>query len=135
MEKLTFQEANSSGYEYSTLLVEPPILLARLHEGLQLSGVRFLKWEFVGLEAVRQLREQVVVNCTGLGSRKIWPDCKLYPIKGQLALLQPQGELHYLYSSNGYVFPRQDAVVVGGSYEPWPDDACPDAAMQNNDRE
>ena len=44
-------------------------------------------------------------------------------------MLQPQGELHYLYSSNGYVFPRQDAVVVGGSYEPWPDDACPDAAM------
>jgi glycine/D-amino acid oxidase-like deaminating enzyme len=126
---LPFEKLTGPGYEYSTLLVEPPILLARLHEDLALSGVQFLQREFIGLEAVRQLREQVVINCTGLGSRKIWLDCKLYPIKGQLALLHPQDELRYLYSSKGYVFPRRDAVVVGGSYEPWPDDPCPDGAM------
>ena len=84
---LPFEKLTDQGFEYSTLLVEPPIFLARLHEDLKSSGVEFVQREFVGLEQISQLREQVVVNCTGLGSRKIWIDPKLYPIKGQLAVL------------------------------------------------
>ncbi len=62
--------------------------------------------------------EPIVVNCTGLGSADIFGDTKLVPIKGQLVLVKAQPALQYLYSSDEtYVFPRDDHVVVGGSYE------------------
>ena len=34
-----------------------------------------------------------------------------------LALLPPQPELKYLYGQSGYLFPRADAVVIGGTFE------------------
>ena len=68
------------------------------------------------------LPEPIVVNCTGMGSREIFGDTKLTAIKGQLVLVRAQPALQYLYSSDEtYVFPRNDHVVVGGTYEfhPW----------------
>jgi D-amino-acid oxidase len=49
----------------------------------------------------------------------------MVPIKGQLVFLKPQHNLNYLFSGGGYVFPRNDAVVVGGSQD-YVDDAKPD---------
>jgi len=45
--------------------------------------------------------------------------------KAKLALLPPQPDLTYLYSQNGYMFPRSDAVAIGGSFEE--DDSTPGA--------
>jgi len=39
------------------------------------------------------------------------------PKKGQLAILPAQRQLTYLYSQDGYLFPRSDAVIIGGSIE------------------
>ena len=39
------------------------------------------------------------------------------PIKGQLAMLPPQPALQYLYGQDGYMFPRSDHVVIGGTFE------------------
>lgn len=65
----------------------------------------------------------MVVNCTGLGAGQIFGDPAVVPIKGHLVLVKAQPHLDYLYSSGEtYVFPREDHVVVGGSYEPDPDD-------------
>jgi glycine/D-amino acid oxidase-like deaminating enzyme len=66
------------------------------------------------------LGEPIVINCTGLGSREIWPDPDLVPRQGQLVFLRAQQDLQYLYSGmpqGGYIFPRDDAVVVGGTDE------------------
>ena len=57
------------------------------------------------------------MNCTGLGARQICNDPRVYPVKGQLVMLPAQPQLQYLFCSPGYLFPRQDAVVVGGSEE------------------
>lgn len=114
---LPFVHLASSGYAYSTLLVEPPIFLAKLHADLQLANVKFIQKEFANVSTVLELPESIVVNCTGLGSRTIWQDNLVTPVKGQLVLLPPQTDLNYLYSGHGYLFPRNDAVVVGGSEE------------------
>jgi glycine/D-amino acid oxidase-like deaminating enzyme len=63
-----------------------------------------------------------------LGSKKIWNDAQLTPIKGQLAMLPVQSRLQYLYGQDGYMFPRADAVVIGGSYEDTFSNADPDPA-------
>ena len=51
------------------------------------------------------------------------------PVKGQLVILPPQPRLQYLYSGHGYLFPRQDGVVVGGSEETHFSDDKPDIQM------
>jgi hypothetical protein len=49
----------------------------------------------------------------------------MQPIKGQLAMLPTQQNLNYLYSGDGYLFPRSDHVVIGGTYEPDLSDEIP----------
>ncbi len=63
------------------------------------------------------LPQTVVVNSTGLGAMKLWNDAKMVPIKGQLAMLPAQPNLAYLYGQNGYMFPRSDHIVIGGTFE------------------
>jgi D-amino-acid oxidase len=117
IDPLPFEHHTNIGYVYQTLLVEPPIFLARLDRDLRANNVQFVSRKFSSVADVLSLQENIIVNCTGLGSKNIWPDKALKPIKGQLALLPPQPQLQYLYGQNGYMFPRTDAVVIGGSYE------------------
>jgi D-amino-acid oxidase len=60
-------------------------------------------------------------------SRLICRDKLVHAIKGQLVLLPPQPNLQYLFSGHhGYLLPRHDCVVVGGSEESDPVDDKPD---------
>jgi hypothetical protein len=114
---LPFAQLNQPGYGYHTLLVEPPTFLRKLRT--ELSGVvTLVARTFASADEVVGLPEPIVVNCTGMGSRDVFGDTLLAPIKGQLVLVKAQPALQYLYSSDQtYVFPREDHVVVGGSYE------------------
>ncbi len=51
------------------------------------------------------------------------------PSKGQLAMLPPQANLQYLYGQNGYMFPRADHVVIGGTFEVGVNDETADKAV------
>ena len=131
--QLPFTHLSQPGYGYHTLLVEPPIFLARLRNDLLANGVSFTQRHFHSPEDIAQLAEPIVINCTGLGSAEIFNDTALQPVKGQLVLLKPQPNLQYLYSDHRiYVFPRQDHVVVGGSYEEGVTDPTPDPATCQN---
>jgi glycine/D-amino acid oxidase-like deaminating enzyme len=111
------------------LLVEPPIFLARLQSDLGTAGAQFVQREFLHASEVAGLEETIVINCTGLGARDLWQDRLVSPVKGQLVLLPPQPQLQYLYSGHGYLFPRQDSVIVGGSEETHFTDDKPDIGM------
>ena len=128
---LPFAQVSHGGWAYHTLLVEPPRLLARLKADLRRAGVRIERRRLTSLAEVEALPAPVIVNCLGLGSRGIWPDPALRGFKGQLALLPPQPALDYLYSGVGYMFPRTDYLVIGGSarrLEAGEDDETPDPA-------
>jgi len=115
---LPFARLKSHGFVYSTLLVEPPIFLPRLVADLNDRSVPLNKKTFGSMsEVLSQLSQKVIVNCTGLGAREICNDRKVHPVKGQLVMLPPQPELDYLFCAPGYLFPRHDAVVVGGTEE------------------
>jgi D-amino-acid oxidase len=115
---LPFAQFTSRGFEYHTLLVEPPIFLPKLLSDLDTAQVPRVAKPFAGMSQVlTELDQKIIVNCTGLGARELCNDNKVKPIKGQLAILPPQPDLKYLYSGDGYLFPRQDAVVVGGTEE------------------
>lgn len=60
-----------------------------------------------------RLSEPVIVNCTGYGARDLFQDRTLTPVRGQIAWLAPQPEVHYALAYRGVsVLPRPDGIVV-----------------------
>jgi len=116
--RVPFHGHTNPGYEYRTLLIEPPVFLSRLEAQLCQRGVTFIDRHFSsGADIFASVTQPVIVNCTGVGAKDLFNDAEMQPIKGQLAMLPPQANLTYLYSGDGYLFPRSDHVVIGGTYE------------------
>jgi glycine/D-amino acid oxidase-like deaminating enzyme len=118
LNRLPFEHMNVGGYCYPTLLVEPPIFLARLHDELVSKGVKFTPLTIVDQNTVMGLPEKIVVNCLGASARLLVPeDTNLDPAHGIIALLPAQPQLKYLFSGIGYLFPREKDLVIGGSFQ------------------
>jgi D-amino-acid oxidase len=101
-----------------SMLIEPAIYLQALIRDFQLSGGKIVVRELRSRGEVLGLRESTVFNCSGLGARELFGDRELLPIKGQLAFLMPQPEIDYMtIGPTGYMFPRHDGILLGGSFE------------------
>ncbi len=103
--------------QYSTMLIEPPIYLNALLRDFQTAGGKVVVKEFRSREELARLPEPVIFNCTGLGSRALFGDEDLIPVRGQLEVLLPQPEIDYCYLSSGYMFPRRDGIILGGTFD------------------
>ena len=115
--RLPFEGHTKPGFEYQTLLIEPPTFLRKLESDLNLRGVTVESKKFIARSEVISLTQNIIINCTGLGAMTLWSDPKMVPIKGQLAMLPAQPALQYLYGQDGYMFPRSDHIVIGGTFE------------------
>jgi glycine/D-amino acid oxidase-like deaminating enzyme len=130
LKRMPFEGHAQPGFEYQTLLIEPPVFLTRLEADLRARGIGIVQRTFISRSDILDtLSEAIIVNCTGLGSKTLWSDSAMVPIKGQLAMLPPQANLEYLYGQSGYLFPRTDAVVIGGTFEEGVNDETPDKAV------
>lgn len=103
--------------QFSTMLIEPSIYLSAVLRDFYNAGGRVVVKEFRSRREIARLREQVVFNCTGLGSRELFDDESLFPVRGQLEVLLPQPEIDYSYLSSGYMFPRRDGIILGGTWD------------------
>jgi D-amino-acid oxidase len=103
--------------EYKSMLIEPSIYLSALLRDFYIAGGRVVVKEFKSRAELARLREAVIFNCTGLGSRALFDDQDLVPVRGQLEVLLPQPEVDYCYLSSGYMFPRRDGVILGGTWD------------------
>jgi D-amino-acid oxidase len=118
---LPFENLKDVGREYSTWLINPTILLPRLTTDLRRHGVRFRARSFEGIEQVHALGENIVINCTGYGAKKLFGDDALAAHRGHLVVLRNPSRLKYLFSGGctndviSYVFARQHDIVVGGT--------------------
>lgn len=114
---------------FETMYVETGHFLRQMMRDISIAGGRFEVREFPNPPAIRNLPETLVFNCTGLGSRDLFNDQELHPARGQLAILLPQPEVRYAVSGGpGYMFPRADGIILGGSFELDQWDANPDPA-------
>jgi len=92
-----------------------------LHAG---GTIRMRKFE--SLADVATLPERLLFNCTGIGAKALVGDEILTPVRGQLAVLQPQHEVRYAFAGGaGYMFPRGDGILLGGTFERGEWDATP----------
>lgn len=104
--------------QYSSMMIEPPIYLRALLRDFYNAGGRLVVKEFRTREEVMRLPEPVIFNCSGLGSRTLFEDEKLIPVRGQLQVLLPQPEIDYGYIGPGHMFPRSDGIFLGGTFDP-----------------
>ncbi|HEY0631045.1 MAG TPA: FAD-dependent oxidoreductase [Thermoleophilaceae bacterium] len=64
----------------------------------------------------------VVVNCSGVGARRLTGDEEIRPVRGQVAYVRTRERLRFMVDETGpnalaYVLPRPDVVVLGGTAE------------------
>jgi len=59
-----------------------------------------------------RLRQKTLINATGYGSRALFNDQSITPVRGQLARMIPQPEINYglFYKGTSFV-PRRDGLV------------------------
>ena len=125
LRRLPFARLVKPGFKYCILLVDVPVLMKRLDRELG-TGVPPVRKRFKSLSDLSELPQAVIVNCTGLGSRELFNDGNMCAIKGQIVRLRAQPNLKYLFSGDGYVFPRSEDVIVGGTEECNLDNEVPD---------
>src|SRR5471030_1590800 len=99
----------------------------QLLNDFRLAGGRIELREFHAPSEFTQLKQKVVINCTGYGARALWQDDSIVPVRGQIAWLIPQPELNYgLFYRDVQVLPRSDGIVVqalaGGDLRGYKDD-------------
>jgi D-amino-acid oxidase len=112
--------------ERTEMRIEPSIYLDALMNDFLLWGGKVVIRKFETPADVAALSENVIVNCTGLGSKALFNDPELMPLKGQLTVLMPQSEINY--ATNGgarapvtpnagfvHMMPRTDGIVLGGT--------------------
>jgi glycine/D-amino acid oxidase-like deaminating enzyme len=105
-------------YRYDTLYVETGRFLRQTMRDVQTAGGRIAVRSFATPAEIAALPERLVFNCTGLGARALFGDTELRPARGQLAVLLPQPEIRYAYTlREGYMFPRADGILLGGTFE------------------
>ena len=111
---------------YDTLYVETGRFLRQMLRDVQMASGRVEVRSFDTPADIAALPERLVFNCTGLGSRSLFGDTGLEPVRGQLAILLPQPEIRYAFTGEaGYMFPRADGIVLGGTFERGVWDAAP----------
>lgn len=114
---------------YDTMYVETGHYLRQMLRDVQIAGGRIEVRKFATPADIATLPEPLVFNCTGLGSRDLFGDQDLHPARGQLAILEPQPEVQYaLTGGPGYMFPRPDGIILGGTFELDQWDTTPDPA-------
>ncbi len=77
------------------------------------AGGQYRHAEFHHPSQIAALGTPAAINCTGYGARALWRDDSLTPVRGQIARLIPQADVHYgLFYRHVYVVPRRDGIVV-----------------------
>jgi D-amino-acid oxidase len=111
---------------FNTMYVETGRFLRELARDVQIAGGAIRIRSFQSPAELASLSERLIFNCTGLGSRELFGDQELRPIRGQLAILLPQPEVRYAFAGQaGYMFPRADGILLGGTFERDVWDAAP----------
>ncbi|EAW48316.1 D-aspartate oxidase, isoform CRA_a [Homo sapiens] len=71
----------------------------------------------------------IVVNCSGLGSRQLAGDSKIFPVRGQVLQVQAPWVEHFIRDGSGltYIYPGTSHVTLGGTRQKGDWNLSPDA--------
>jgi D-amino-acid oxidase len=118
-----------AGFEIDGFMVEPPLYLSWLSARFRDLGGTLTQRRVADLAEVPG---DLVVNCTGLGSRDLVGDDTLFAIRGQVVAVTNPGIRDGVADESNierttYVYPRSTEMVLGGARETGQEDLTPDA--------
>uniref|UniRef100_A0A8D0GGF7 D-aspartate oxidase n=1 Tax=Sphenodon punctatus TaxID=8508 RepID=A0A8D0GGF7_SPHPU len=104
------------GQAFTTLKCDCPPYLLWLEKRLKRNGGQVHAghigdlWELHG-------KYDVVVNCSGLGSRELVGDLKIYPTRGQVLKVHAPWVKHFIRDGDGltYIYPGIHNITLGGT--------------------
>ncbi|MET8687002.1 FAD-dependent oxidoreductase [Streptomyces sp. NPDC004732] len=115
-------------------LIDMPVHLAWLRGRLRAAG-GVLEERAVGRLAEPSAEASAVVNCSGLGARALVPDEGVYPVRGQLVVVENPGIETWFTAPDSasdattYFLPQPGGLVLGGTAEDGDWSAEPDPAV------
>jgi D-amino-acid oxidase len=113
LEKRELPEGVRHGVGYTTFAINPTAYMQYLLRKCCELGVREVRRELLSLSEASTLPEvgagiAAVMNCTGMGARKLANDENMYPIKGQTVLVRGEcAAIKFRKTESGW----QDAVI------------------------
>ncbi len=107
------------GYSYDTFVIDTSIYMNYLVENFQTLGGTMIKKKVTEIKEALDY-SSIVINCTGLGSRKLFNDERVYPSRGQTIRIKPNGLDHIIIDDSGHnnfamAAPRINDIVLGGT--------------------
>ncbi len=119
------------GRAFTVPIIETPVYLAWLERELAGFGVAIEPRTLAALADV-EAEADLIVNCCGLGARELCSDDAVFPIQGQVVRVPSFGrdtwELFRLSDAEfGYIVPRSNDVVLGGTNVRGAEGRTPDA--------
>lgn len=117
LDRLPIPGPPRAGRYFETTFIHTPRMLRALHNDLTQRGVTFEHRPFASLDDVLALDEPIVVNATALGSRALFNDTSVFPARGILVHLEPQDLGYATHDGYKYMFPREDALLLGGCFQ------------------
>ncbi|XP_053566830.1 D-aspartate oxidase isoform X2 [Bombina bombina] len=104
------------GQSFTTLKCQASLYLPWMEKKIKQKGGKILTgkidnvWDLHG-------KYDVVVNCTGLGSRDLFDDLLVYPIRGQVVQVSAPWLTHFIRDGDGstYIYPGINSTTLGGT--------------------
>ncbi|XP_032744879.1 D-aspartate oxidase [Rattus rattus] len=118
------------GQAFTTLKCETSAYLPWLEKRIKGSGGLLLTRRIEDLWEL-QPSFDIVVNCSGLGSRRLVGDATVSPVRGQVLQAQAPWVKHFIRDGGGltYVYPGTSYVTLGGSRQTGDWNLSPDAEL------
>jgi len=117
----------TQGFITHVPMIETPIYMQYLLQQFEAMGGQIEVKKVDSVEGLLKKNPQaVIVNCSGLGAKKLCNDEALFPIQGHIvqveATEQDFNEIGYMVDEDGvnavaYMMPRKDCVILGGTVE------------------
>ncbi|KAM9355754.1 D-aspartate oxidase [Pholidichthys leucotaenia] len=104
------------GYAFTTVKCECSSYLPWLEKRLRKAGGRVERRKIHHLEELSNSFD-IIVNCSGLGSRMLVGDTQVYPVRGQVFKVDAPWLKHFIRSGDGktYIYPGIHSVTIGGT--------------------
>lgn len=116
------------GRVFHTDFIHTPVFVASIRRRLDDLTVAQINTEFRSTDELTKLPHAALINCTALGSASLFGDRAMYPARGVLVHVKPQSLGAIVHDGYKYLFPRRDALVLGGTFQPGRTDTAVDPA-------
>ncbi|CAD6190677.1 unnamed protein product [Caenorhabditis auriculariae] len=114
IEEVTGKSCYKTGFFYTTWYLEPTAYISYCQKKFLANGGIIRQENIENLDHIGQNFE-IIVNCTGLGSRKLFNDTTVYPVRGQIIRVRCPQVKHFFNDDDFYALLNGDCVILGGT--------------------